>query len=787
MRYAFFFLVILAGSVSLAQNIVINEACNNAFVSVEDSDGDFPNWVEIYNPLPVAVNLNQYYLSNAANDLWKYQCPDSILFPGEFALVLLSGKNSVDDAIHANFVWTNNQQRLYLSDINGQIVDDIQVPELPYDRSYGRETDGNPPFIVFASPSPGSSNNGRPAFVPQSENVSIWPPNGWYNTDSLRVEISSTNSGLTIRYTLDGSTPTVDAPVYDGAFWLKPNPTDTMYYALIPTTPASANSNWRWKEPKRMPAKNNVISVALFADSVRVSSVQHRHWFFGDNVPEQSEGVVSIISDPDGLFGFENGIFVPGITYANNPNEQWANGNYFNRGRLWERRSNLAFFEPDGNLGFSQDLGIRIHGFGSRGFALKSLRLYPRDIYGESRINYPIFPERDFDRYNRLLMRNGGQEFFRAVFIDGMVSEVGGKLNLEHQKIRPVTHYINGEYWGVLSFRDRLDEHFISYVTDTPEEDVFINKLTNGEWSEDDPRWTDFENRIQNVSNPNSQEALDIFRSTLDLDSYIDYFLLRVYVGVYDWPINNRMLWRTKSDTSLYRSVVIDNDGAFDNFEYNSLEHALNDEGFDWPNAAWSTMVFRQMMANNYIREKTIKRMENLITSTFHPDSLDAIISKYIERYEPLMGDHIDRWQYPFSDINRWKSELGRVAEFISKRPCYIRDFFRERFSLDGNYFNNFSCDGNGFIRKNNSYINFKVFPNPTSGTFEVDIEMERGQIYTITLVNMVGQTIYEETFYPGNRIFKHSIGSFNEQPSGSYVLRITSGHAVVHQRIVKY
>lgn len=786
MRFALFFLALMASQILLAQNIVINEATNNAFVSVEDSDGDFPNWVEIYNPLPVAVNLNQYYLSNAANDLRRFQCPDSLLFPGEHVLVLLSGKDRVDEAIHSNFEWTNNQRRLYLSDVNGQVVDQVSVPDLPYDKSYGRETDGNTPFIVFATPSPGATNNGQSALVPESENVSIWPPNGWYNADSIRIEIHATNSGLDIRYTLDGSTPTANAPLYNGAFWLQPNPKDTMYYALIPTTPASANANWIWKSPRRMPAKNNIISAALFDDTVRVSPVQHRHWFFGENIPEQSEGVVSIISDPDGLFGFENGIFVPGITYANNPNEQWANGNYFHRGRLWERRSNMAFFEPEGKLGFSQDLGIRIHGFGSRGFALKSLRLYPRAIYGQSRINYPIFPDRDFDRYNRLLMRNGGQEFFRAVFIDGMTAELAGKLDLEHQKIRPVTHYINGEYWGVLSFRDRLDEHFISYVTGTPEEDVFINKLTNGVWSEDDPRWEAFENRIENVVDPNSQEALDIFHSTIDLDNYIDYFLLRVYVGVYDWPINNRMLWRTKSDTSKYRSVVVDNDGAFDNFAYNSLEHALNDEGFDWPNAAWSTMVFRQMMANNHIREKAIKRMEELIISTFHPDSLEDLLREFVARYEPLMPDHIDRWQYPFTDFYRWKDEMDRVAEFINKRPCYIRTFFKDQFGLDDNVFNQFDCDENGFVRKENGFIRYRIYPNPNDGHFEIDIELERNQQYTIILTNVMGQTIYERTFSATNNQFRHPISVLNEHPSGSYVLRISSGTALVRQRIIK-
>jgi hypothetical protein len=67
---------------------------------------------------------------------------------------------------------------------------------------------------------------------------------------------------------------------------------------------------------------------------------------------------------------------------------------------------------------FQQDIGIRIHGGWTRRDPIKSLRLYARSDYGESRFNYRIFPDLPFDNYNRLLLRNSGNDWAVTMFRD---------------------------------------------------------------------------------------------------------------------------------------------------------------------------------------------------------------------------------------------------------------------------------------------------------------------------------------------------------------------------------
>jgi hypothetical protein len=327
---------------------------------------------------------------------------------------------------------------------------------------------------------------------PQNEALSLWPLSGWYDVDSIRVEMYCTESEAEIRYTLDGSLPDTTSRIYNGAFWLNANPADTFYFAGIRTNPESSSGSWRWKPPMRMPHKNNIITACAFKEGKQVTPYYHRHLFLERERHHLDVGVVSVSTDPGNLFDHDRGIYVAGKTHEDNPvtSWPWGTGNYHNRGRKWERVANIAFFEANGSLAWQQDLGIRIHGGGSRALPMKSLRLYARSIYGESRINYPFFPERDFAEYNRILLRNSGQDFMRTMFADAMVNKIASPLGLESQCSRPVVHYINGEYWGVINIRDRIDESFIAYTQGLDEDEVRVSDLSNHHPDGGDPRMT---------------------------------------------------------------------------------------------------------------------------------------------------------------------------------------------------------------------------------------------------------------------------------------------------------
>lgn len=115
-------------SVGFSQDIQINEvlASNNELFS--DEDGDFEDWIELYNFGSDPINLEGFGLSDNYDDPYKWVLPDYTIEPGEYLLVWASGK----DRVGTPDGWTNGIQRLYYGDIPGsQVSDLVNHPSFP--------------------------------------------------------------------------------------------------------------------------------------------------------------------------------------------------------------------------------------------------------------------------------------------------------------------------------------------------------------------------------------------------------------------------------------------------------------------------------------------------------------------------------------------------------------------------------------------------------------------------------------------------------------------------------
>lgn len=77
-----------------AQDIQINEFCSSNVSILADENGDFPDWIEIYNPGPSAINLAGYGLSDDINLPLKWLFPQYSLQANNYLVVFASGKNS---------------------------------------------------------------------------------------------------------------------------------------------------------------------------------------------------------------------------------------------------------------------------------------------------------------------------------------------------------------------------------------------------------------------------------------------------------------------------------------------------------------------------------------------------------------------------------------------------------------------------------------------------------------------------------------------------------------------
>lgn len=123
------------------------QASNSATLS--DEDGDQSDWIELFNPDPVAVDLSGYYLTDDAAVLTKWSVPvGTSLPPSGFLVIFASDKDRAvaGSELHTNFKLSSGGEYLALVAPDGVTVVDEYAPSYPVqfeDSSYGLQQLGN--------------------------------------------------------------------------------------------------------------------------------------------------------------------------------------------------------------------------------------------------------------------------------------------------------------------------------------------------------------------------------------------------------------------------------------------------------------------------------------------------------------------------------------------------------------------------------------------------------------------------------------------------------------------
>ncbi|MDP6447973.1 MAG: lamin tail domain-containing protein, partial [Pirellulaceae bacterium] len=118
----------------LAADPIISEIMAVNDRTLADGDGDFPDWLELFNRGDMTVDLGGHYLTDSAGNLTKWQFPQADLGPGDFLLVFASGKQGQEipaGEIHASFKLNSGGEYLALVDTDGTTVLSEFTPSFP--------------------------------------------------------------------------------------------------------------------------------------------------------------------------------------------------------------------------------------------------------------------------------------------------------------------------------------------------------------------------------------------------------------------------------------------------------------------------------------------------------------------------------------------------------------------------------------------------------------------------------------------------------------------------------
>ena len=726
---------------------------------LSDEDGNTPDWIEIYNSTDTAINLLDYGLSDDEDDLQKWLFPEKTILPKEYLVIFASGKNRKGSELHTNFSIKSSGERLFLSH-NNTVVHSAPATSLKENYSLIFYPSDTTTFVISQTATPGNPNS----FF-ESDEVYSSKKGGIYE-EVFYLELKSKNNNQ-IRYTVDGSLPTNQSLLYSNPLLLNSSLTSLINISQYQITPPE-----QYLPPSDGLPKAIVIRAAGFNDNGEiVSEIITNSYFIKSQNIAHSLPIMSLTLPFEGIFDDSSGIMVPGIHW-DSENPEWT-GNYYQRGRDWEREIYAEFLEQNGAVGFSQAVGLRTHGGNSRRDAQKAFKIYARDDYDNDEFSYKLFDDRPTEKFKRLVLGAATSSWSSAGMEDFLANKLARKLQIETVASRAIVLYLNGEYWGIYYLEEKIDDHYIATYNDIDNDSVDIIGSATGAIDEgSNEEFLELYQFVETADFRNQNNYLT-FLENVDIENFIDYYLFEMYIANIDWPSNNYALWKPKNKGK-WKWIFFDGDAGLQRVNHNSLLFSMEESEKSWPNNKTATLFFRQLMQNETFRTKFFTRTEQLLNSTLSYDSILPLYVEALDNFSTELNRMIQRFEYP-DNAEDWVRGTERVRTFIQKRPCVIRQHILDEY--------HFLVDIPECDNSIKSLSEIDLFPNPNNGDFKIKVEAKFASVLTIKAIDVFGRVCGDKEVLLTSGVNDYFL-SFNNLEDGIYVFSFQNGDQVITRKV---
>lgn len=627
--------------------IYFNEISSSNQATITDEFGDTPDWIELYNAGETAINLAGYYLSDGETNFTKWQFPNVNLPPKSFLLVFASGNDLQATYIHTNFKLSKSGEVVTLSNAEKQILDQIKMPKLAADISYGRETNGNESWVYFTTPTPATSNNGS------IQTTALSPPQfsvkQQFQSSRFSLELTHSTSDVAIYYTLDGR---------------RPDDKDDLYTQPI------------------LIEKNTVVRAIAMSENAVPSTIATKTYFI--NV-EHTLPIIAFSTHPENLFDEEEGIFTMGADA--DPNYPFYGANFW---KNIEIAAHFEYFNEQQELQVSYAVGSKTHGGrGSRSRPQKSVRLLAEHQFGTDKMEFPFFKNKPtVNSFERLILRNQSGDFNAAHFRDGYLSRLflDFGVNVDMLAYQPCIWYINGEYWGVISLREKSDEFYVESnyglapaQIDMLEEDTLV---VVGDFTIFDQHYAFTQE--QDLSN---DETFETAASFFDIKNIADYFIIHSAVNAADWLHNNTKYWREKSPAGKWKYLSFDLDIAMARHGWTNADVDVfgNKMLRDYNGTNRHVNILTALLDNKNYHDYFVNRYCDMLNTVMRPETFVATTIAMKEELQPEMQQHFNHWSncYECYDYDYWdNNQTLKAIDFARERPPLARQYVQEYFQL---------------------------------------------------------------------------------------------------------
>ncbi|MBN1479266.1 lamin tail domain-containing protein [candidate division KSB1 bacterium] len=667
-------------SIGQAQ-VVINEfmASNSDYFQDPDEAGEYPDWIELYNPSGQSVNVGGLYLTDNPARPTKWQIAQGTQIPAGGFIFFIADSDPEQGTKHTSFKL--DSQGGYIGLVHGDgstILDSLTYSKQYSDVSYGRSPDGGTTWYFFDTPTPEKAN-AADGYLGKIDKVQFSHVHGFYE-NSFSLSLSVDNPQAKIFYTLDGSEPR-DRTGAGTILYSAPIPITTTSYVRA----RAFLDGWK--------SKNSVTNTFIFLEDVLWQPddpdgfPQNWGWTgYGDyemdpDVVDDPAYVGTIIDDLKSI---------PSMSLVMDIDDWFGEGGQgiYLEGELDERAVSAELIHPDGSEGFQINCAVMIVGGSSTGrwkMDKLSMRLKFQNEYGAADLDYQLFGDNATDQFQTLVLdarmnnswaygggtgingRDLKQNDIAQYTRDNFVAELQLAMDGLAPHGRQVHLYLNGLYWGLYWVHERPDEHFAaSYRGDAAEDYDVLKHNANSVVSGENTNYR----AMFNIANSGRSvdEKYQLLSEYLDIPDLINYMIVNYYVGNVDWAHQNWYATRSRfAPEDKWRYHSWDAEHVMEGVQSNNL-HRDDDGG---PTRLHHVLrqhpEYRRMFADQVYQHFF---NDGILTQT----RVKGLYQKLLDEVDRAVVGESARW----GDNHREKP-YTRNVEWVTERDWLMNSYFPQR------------------------------------------------------------------------------------------------------------
>jgi hypothetical protein len=547
-------------------------------------------------------------------------------------------------SFHTNFSISGEGETVALFSPAQSLVSSLEINSQRPDISCGSYPDASGNVVLFLPPTPKATNDLSEPFSTFAEPISFSVNSGFFTSPFTVTIINPNGYTSQVYYTLDGGDPTEESiPYYD-----------------IPIPVIGST----------------VLKARAFKPGMLPGDIKAATYFF--NV-DHTTPVISVITPNENLYG--------------------AGGIFDNFNKDWLRSAYVEYFDsmPSHPLVFSQPAGMMVDGGagGSRSNPQHSFRLeFDNGVLGTGPVNHVVIPDRPYRSvYSDFYLRNGSNQYLAFPYKDAaQVKMMSNGINNYYSSWRPVTVYINGEYFGLYELREKFNqEMFMTLENPAPASieiltlSYFYGCVLRSLCGSVDNFWNSW-TAMQQLD-PDDPTYWNQADQHIDLTYYTDYIIGESWMGSTDWPWNNIKIYRSNATGFRWRFCLIDLELAMAPNSWTDcyFDHVGYMLGQDPNNPYIGTWL--KSIQNERYRNYFINRYADVMNTAFDTSVLLAIDNNFYNLTLPEMDNEYFRWGDPGNIQGQLENFYNNHMIFQSQLICrspVVRNQIQNHFGLAG-------------------------------------------------------------------------------------------------------